>query len=83
MLKKKKTVKGPVVTWVRSLVQEDSTRPRATKPVCHNYRAQAPEPSSRNYPSQGALEPMLHNKRSQHSEKLEHYNQRGAPTRHN
>ena len=24
-------------TWIRALVQEDPTRCRATKPVCHNY----------------------------------------------
>ena len=36
-------------TWVQSLVQEDSTCPRATKPVHHNYWAHAVEPMSSNY----------------------------------
>ena len=33
-------------TWVRILIQEDSTRHGATKPMPHNYRACAPEPKS-------------------------------------
>ena len=36
-------------TWVWALVWEDSTCRRATKPVCHNYWAQALEPASHNY----------------------------------
>ena len=36
-------------TWARSLVKEDPTRHRATKPVHHNDWACAPEPVSRNY----------------------------------
>ena len=36
-------------TWVWSLVREDSTCLRATKPVCHNYWACALEPASHNY----------------------------------
>ena len=36
-------------TWVRSLVQEDPTCHRATKPVHHNYWACALEPASHNY----------------------------------
>ena len=36
-------------TWVRPLVWEDPTCGRATKPVCHNYGACAPEPGSHNY----------------------------------
>ena len=35
--------------WVRSLVKEDSTRCRATKPVCHNYWSHALEPASHNH----------------------------------
>ena len=30
-------------TWIPSLVQEDSTLCRATKPMCHNSRAHIPE----------------------------------------
>ena len=36
-------------TWVWSLVQEDLTCRRATKPVHHNYWACALEPESHNY----------------------------------
>ena len=36
-------------TRVWSLVWEDPTRCRATKPMCHNYWAWALEPESRNY----------------------------------
>ena len=43
-------------TWVQSLVREDPTCLGATKPVCHNYRAQI-------------LEPVLQNKRSHRNEK--------------
>ena len=35
-------------TWVRALVREDPTCCGAAKPVCHNYRACALEPASRN-----------------------------------
>ena len=34
---------------VRALVPEDLTCHRATKPVCHNYRACTLEPTSHNY----------------------------------
>ena len=58
-------------TWVRALVQEDTTCHRATKPVCHNYWACALEPMSHNYwalvpqlVKPAHLEPVLHNKRS-------------------
>ena len=34
-------------TQVRSLIWEDSTCRGATKPVCHNYGARVPEPTSR------------------------------------
>ena len=36
-------------TWVRALVQEDTTCCGATKPVRHNYWACAPQPMSHNY----------------------------------
>ena len=66
---------GPVVnthlpmqgTWVWSLVQEDATCHRATKPVSRHYR------------SPRALEPMLCNKRNHLNEKPTHYNERVAP----
>ena len=54
---------------VQSLVQEDSTCHRATKPVHHNYRAhllQLLKPA--------CLESMLCNKRSHHNEKPMHSN---------
>ena len=35
--------------WVRSLIKEDSTCCRATKPVCHNYLPHALEPTSHNH----------------------------------
>ena len=43
-------------TWVRSLVREDPTYRRATKPVHHNYWACALDPVSHNY---WALLPQL------------------------
>ena len=45
-------VKNPpanVGDTVLSLVREDPTCHRATKPVCHNYGACALEPASHNY----------------------------------
>ena len=51
-------------TWVRSLVQEDPTCHRATKPVHYNYWACAPEAGRHNYWSPYALEPVLRSKRS-------------------
>ena len=44
-------------TWVPSLVWEDPTCRRATKPMCHNYWACALEPVSHNY---WACEPRIH-----------------------
>ena len=65
-------------TRVWSLVREDPTCRRATKPVCHNYWACALEPASHNYWAHGQqllkptrLEPMLRNKRSPCSLQLE------------
>ena len=49
-------------TWVQSLLREDSTSLRATKPRRHNNG------------SLRALEPVLHNKRSHRNEKSEHPN---------
>ena len=54
-------------TQVRSLVQEDPTRLRATKPVHHSCRAQALHPMKPE-----CLEPVLGQKRSPISEKLPH-----------
>ena len=50
-------------TRVRALVWEDPTCRGAAKPVCHNYW------------SPRTLEPMLHNKRSHHSETPAHHNE--------
>ena len=63
-------------TWVQSLVQEDSTCHGATKSVCHNYGARAPqllEPECR--------EPTLPSRRSQDKEKPIHCSERAAPKR--
>ena len=69
-------------TQVRALVWEDPTCRGATKPVHHNYWACALEPESHNYwacvpqllkPTR--LEPVLHNKRSNHNEKPPHHNE--------
>ena len=56
-----------VQVW--SLVREDFTCHGATKPMCHNYWAHAPELVSSNYSSVHDLGPGLCNKRSHHSEK--------------
>ena len=47
-------------TQVQSLVLEDPTYLGATKPMCHNYQAQA-------------LKPVLHNKRSRRNQKAAHH----------
>ena len=54
-------------TWVWSLVWEDPTCRRATKPVRHNYRARVMQ-----LLKPACLEPMLRNKRSHHNEKPAH-----------
>ena len=66
-------------TLVQSLVQEDPTCRRATKPVHHNYWACVLEPASHNYWARVPqlmkpvrLEPVLRNKRSHHNEKPVH-----------
>ena len=69
-------------TQVWSLIQEDPTCLRATKPVRHNYWACALEPASHNYWARVPqllkpvrLEPVLRNKRSHHNEKPVHRNE--------
>ena len=69
-------------TQVQSLVREDPTCCRATKPVHHNYWACALEPASHNYWTHvlqllkpPRLQPVLHNKRSHLSEKPAHCNE--------
>ena len=56
-------------TRVRALVQEDPTRCRATKPVCHNYWAREPQ-----LLKPARLEPVLRNKRRHRNEKPTHRN---------
>ena len=51
-------------TWVPSLVWEDPTSSRATKPLRHNYWARMPQILKPVH-----LEPMLHNERSHCNEK--------------
>ena len=68
-------------TQVWSLVQEDSTCPRATKPVHHNYWAFPLEPGSHSYWKSWALEPLPQIKRSHHTEKPVQCNWRAAPAR--
>ena len=78
-------------TWVRSLVWEDSTCRRATKPLCHNYWAYPLEPTSHSYWAlvlqllkPGCLEPVLSNKRSTEMPWKAHTLQRRvAPACHN
>ena len=67
-------------TLVQTHVWEDSTRHRATKPVCHNYWSWALEPGSHNCWSPNALEPVLCNKRSHRTEKPKLPNQGVTPT---
>ena len=55
-------------TQIWSVVQEDSTRQRATRTVCHNYW------------SPQALEPVLSNQRNQCEQKPTHHKERVAPT---
>ena len=68
-------------TQVWSLDQEDPTCRGATEPMGRNYWVCALEPRNRNYWAHmpqllkpAHLEPVLHNKKSHHSEKLAHYN---------
>ena len=57
-------------TWVRSLVQEDSTCGQASKPpLSCDLQLLSPRAATE------ALEPVLHNKRSYHKEKLLRRNQ--------
>ena len=62
-------------TWIQSLVWEDYTCRGATKPMCHNCWACPLQLVSHNYWSPWALESMIRNKRSHHSEKPVHRNQ--------
>ena len=73
-------------TWVQALVWEDPTCRGATKPVRHNYWACALEPAIHNNWAHvpqllkpAHLEPVLHNKRSHHNEKLMHRNEEQPP----
>ena len=59
-------------TRVQSLVWEDSTCSKATKPVCHNYWASALRPVCCNSWSPRAPEPVLHSKRNHCKVKHEH-----------
>ena len=72
-------------TWKWSLIWEDPTCHRATKPVCHNYWVCGLEPESRNYWAHllqllkpVRLEPRLPNERSHRSARPVH-NRRAAP----
>ena len=60
-------------TQVWSPVQEDSTCCRATKPMCHNYRACTLEPVGGHYWSPCTLESMPHSERSHGNEKPAHH----------
>ena len=69
-------------TWVRALVQEDSTCRGATESMHHNYWACALESMSHNYWALAPqllkpthLQPVLRNKRSHHNEKPTHRNE--------
>ena len=57
-------------TWVQTLVQEDPTCCRATKPASHNYRTHVPQ-----LLKPVRLEPVLRNKRSHRNEKPVHRNE--------
>ena len=70
--------------WI--LVREDPTCHGASKRVRHNYWACTLEPVSHNYWAHApqllkpaGLEPVLHNKRSHHSEKPVHHNEEEPP----
>ena len=62
-------------TWGRSLVREDLTCRRATKPMCHNYWSLRATTTEAHVPQQlkpACLEPVLRNKKSHHNEKATH-----------
>ena len=72
-------------TWIQSLVWEDPTCLKTTKPLCHNYWACALEPKTQllSQPttppeSPPVLEPVLHNKRNHRNEKPAYRNERKA-----
>ena len=60
-------------TWAQSLVREDSTCSRATKPVCHKHWAYVPK-----LLKPACLEPTLWNKRRRRNEEPVHCNE-GRP----
>ena len=62
--------------------QERSTSHGTTKPMSHDFRGCALEPSSRNQRSLCAQSPCSTNRRSHRSEKPSHGNLRVAPARH-
>ena len=66
---------------VRSLVREDPTCRGATKPMRHNYRACALEPTScvPQLLKPACLEPVLRNKRSHLNENPTHRNEEQPP----
>lgn len=55
-------------TQVPSLVQEDPTSPKATKPTGLNYQAHAPQPRSHGSQSPGGLGSALHKRRHRRKE---------------
>ena len=55
-------------TQVPSLVQEDPTSPKATKPTGVDYQAHAPEPRSHSSRSPGGLGSALHKRRHRREE---------------
>ena len=64
-------------TWVQSLVQENSTCHRATKPMCHNYWAHALQQEKLS----GMRNPQSATKSSLYSPQLEKaYMQHGRPS---
>ena len=70
-------------TQFQSLILEDSTCLGPPKNMRHNYRASSLEPTRHNYWAHVfqllksvCLQPVLHNKRSHHSEKPEHHNEK-------
>lgn len=65
-------------TRVQSLIQEDSTCFRATKPMLYKHQACALDPTCYNYRTL-ALEPELCTKRSHHDEKPVHCSEEQPP----
>ena len=61
---------------IQSLVSEDPTCHRTTKPMCHKDWGCTLEPGSHNYWSPPTVEPVFCNKRGHHHEKPKHRKQR-------